>query len=48
MRIQIIKAKTTKCETLPEATGKIFLTITHMRMHILLCLLRSENSEFQV
>ena len=46
MRIQ--DNKTTKCKVLPEAIGKIFLTITHMRMHFLLCLLGSENSGFQV
>ena len=33
---------------LPKATGKIFLTITHMHIHFLLCLLGSENSEFRV
>ena len=48
MRVQIRMAKTTKCEMLPKATGKIFLTITRMRMHFLLCVLGSENSDFQV
>ena len=55
MRIQIRMAKTTKCEMLPmvhfmlpKATGKTFLTVTHMHMHFLLCLLGSENSEFIV
>ena len=32
----------------PKATGKIFLTITRIRMYFLLCLLGSENSEFRV
>ena len=33
---------------LPEKASKIFLTITHIHMHFLLCLLESENSEFRV
>ena len=32
----------------PNVPGKIFLTITRMHMYFLLCLLDSENSEFQV
>ena len=33
---------------LPKAAGKIFLTITLMRMYFLLCLFGRENSESQV
>ena len=48
MRIEIRMAKTIKCKMLPKATGKIYLKITHMHTHFLLCLLESENFEFRV